>query len=552
MSDTYIDTKNIIQLTKREIGEDIHIIKEAKVDKETNKIIGDDIRIIKDFKRPFWVTKPIYQTYTDKKESEDLNKVQMFTTTDSDMVKNVARRLGTRYIGVKDMRQLKKSPYLYGTEVDARTILKRKYLKQADFKTSPYRVGVFDIETDTLTNTIIIITIATYDRMIVTIHKDLIKKIPNYEQKILEMYDKYIPDTKGLPIKENIKKNLEIRVFDKEIHMIKYVFKQANKMNIDFLTAWNIKYDITKILEKIEEANQSPAAVFHYDKIPWKYRYFNFKPGKDKKKMESGREMGVNPEQQWHIIKSTTNYYFIDAMASHRYVRVGGATVPGGYSLDNILEIEEVAKKLKFESNEKFKGIEWHIHMVKNKPIEYIIYNIWDVMSMLVLDWKTNDLAISVPLLSGVSHFDVFDSGPKKLVDEFFFFYLAHKKVLGVKDPTEENNKILGLTDWIVTLQAHMKLDNGLKAILEDPNMVTSINLLTADADQASGYPSNTRAANVSKDTTHRELVKIGGLDRITFLLNNIDLMYGKTNALNYAQIMFEMPDLYELEKVIN
>lgn len=136
-------------------------------------------------------------------------------------------------------------------------------------------------------------------------------------------------------------------------------------------------------------------------------------------------------------------------MGTHKQVRVGGVTIPGGYSLDNILKFEDVAQKLKFSSNQGFKGIEWHIDMVANKPAEYVIYNIWDVMSMLVLDYKTKDFATSVSLLLEYSHQDIFNSGPRRIVDSITFFYLKQGLVLGVKDMGSVNDKILGLKLWM-------------------------------------------------------------------------------------------------------
>jgi len=541
------EAKVITYLGYNEVGEDIHIVKERV--KTEDGSMKDDIRVIKDFKRPFWITKPVYRTYKDKKESEFKDKVDMFKSTDSKLKFEIPRRLNDPYYSMMtDLRQLKKSPYLYGTDVDARTILKKLYLKKNNDFTTPYRIGVFDIEKDVLTNEIIIISFATYDKLRVGLLKSFASRIPNLENRVRDLYDKAIPET---DFKEDIKKDMKIKVFEKEIDLIKWIFREANYANIDFLTGWNIKYDITEILDLLEEEDVDPADVFHYDKIPLKYKYFKFKPGKTKKVTEAGREIPINPEEQWHVVKSTSNFYFIDAMSAHRYVRVGGKTVPGGYSLDNILRHEDVEQKLKFDTDDSIKGVEWHIYMVKNRPLEYVIYNIWDILSILKLDQKTKDLAVSVPLLSGVSHFDVFNSGPKKLVDALFFFYLENGRVLGVKDPTEENNKILGLDGWTITLIASLVDDFGLKVIKENPSLYTNIYSYVFDADVASAYPNATRAANVSKDTTHRELIKIQGIAKELFRVQNINLMYGKTNALEYMQTMFKLPDLFEIRSAI-
>ena len=93
--------------------------------------------------------------------------------------------------------------------------------------------------------------------------------------------------------------------------------------------------------------------------------------------------------------------------------------------------------------------------------------------------------------------------------------------------------------------------DNGLRKTNAGEWLHTNIRTYVADADAVSSYPSNTRAANVSKDTTHREVVKMLGHSRDTFILQNINLMYGRTNSIQYCREMFDMPTLYILYKNI-
>jgi len=66
---------------------------------------------------------------------------------------------------------------------------------------------------------------------------------------------------------------------------------------------------------------------------------------------------------------------------------------------------------------------------------------------------------------------------------------------------------------------------------------------------QVSGYPSDSIAANVSKDTTIKELASIDGVQLETFRIQNINLMFGKVNAVEYSTTMFNAPQLMELDK---
>ena len=67
-----------------------------------------------------------------------------------------------------------------------------------------------------------------------------------------------------------------------------------------------------------------------------------------------------------------------------------------------------------------------------------------------------------------------------------------------------------------------------------------------------SSYPSNIAAANVSKDTTHKELMGVEGKEKNMFKVENINLMFGPINIIQYCVNMFNMPTLEELEKEID
>ena len=71
------------------------------------------------------------------------------------------------------------------------------------------------------------------------------------------------------------------------------------------------------------------------------------------------------------------------------------------------------------------------------------------------------------------------------------------------------------------------------------------------NASCVSSYPSDTMAANVSKDTTVKELINIDGVDKEVFRLQNINLFFGNVNSVEYATTMYNLPTLVELEEMI-
>jgi len=427
---------------------DTHVIKERL--HYSDGTTRPNLKIIKNFKRPFWVTKEHYRKHKDKKEVEELERVNEHFSTESDLGRNIATRLGSRYNGIYKLRDVIDSPYIYGIDTKSVAIIKKLYMDKYPDCISPYTVATLDIENDTLTNEITIVSLVMEDK----IHTILTQKFLDNSDanvrdpinRIKDLYQKYIPDTE---IKK--KASIEIEIVKDEYELVKNIFKVAHKWQPDFVAIWNIDYDIPMMVEVIKKYGGDPADIFSDPSLPKELRHFEYKQGQKSKLTESGKYTPVNPEEQWHTVNTPATFYLIDAMSSHRYVRVGGKTTPGGYSLDNILaqELGDKLKKLKFGDEDKYKGIEWHQYMTKNMPLEYAVYNMWDCMSMIELDKKTKDLSTVLPMLAGYSHFSIFNSGPKKIVDGMHFYVLERGKVLGVRPSRVEDNKILGLDDWI-------------------------------------------------------------------------------------------------------
>lgn len=64
-----------------------------------------------------------------------------------------------------------------------------------------------------------------------------------------------------------------------------------------------------------------------------------------------------------------------------------------------------------------------------------------------------------------------------------------------------------------------------------------------------SAYPSSIFAANVSKDTTARELLDVEGVHPDVSKLSNINILFGKVNQVTYMSDMCNYPTLETLEK---
>ncbi|EPU3828997.1 3'-5' exonuclease [Campylobacter coli] len=463
--------------------EDFHYIKELIVyDDGTTE---PNIKKIKNFQRPFWITKPHYQIHKDKKETEDVEKLNKFYSTQSDLPKAIAARLGNRYVGVKSMRDVAGSPYLYGTDVATPAIIKDIYIKKYGEDFTPYSLCVLDIETNVDTDELLLVTVCMKDKCFTAINSSMLKGRLEIEKQLNYLYKTHIPKTH---ISESI--TPEYLVCDNEIDLIKAAMSKAHSWSPDFMLVWNIKYDIPFMLKVCEKYNVRPEDIFCDPTLPKNYRFFRWIEGAINKVTASGKHKPLNPEEQWHTVKCTANHYWMDAMSAYWFVRVGGKKVPTGYNLNSILEFELKSnfKKLKFEDDPEIENktdLDWHKFMVAERPLEYVIYNIWDCMSILHLDEKTKDYSFSVPTLSGVSDFSIFNSGPKRIVDALQFFSLERGKVLGVKPPRAEEVEHLGLDFWIAILNNYyVNPKMGWKGIKDNPSVYTNMRRFVFDSDE--------------------------------------------------------------------
>ena len=552
---TGIECKFVMYIPKDDVlnRKDVHYVKEVYHYQDGSSV--RNFKPVVDFKRTFYVTKEYKQNHKQKKESELLANVNVYKSTQSDLVKNVAARLGSRFIGCKHLRDISVSPYIYGIDVTGADEIKYLYSKKyPHLSPTSNLVAAFDIETHPETDEIILISIAI-DGYITTCILEKLIPFSNTKQAevVLEkMFRDLIPD-------EVVAKETKVKyIFCKtEVEVIEQALLQAHNWQPDFLAIWNMDFDISKIIAALERNKEKPEDYFSDPRIKEEYRYFYYKKPSAFKLSASGVNKSPKPQENWPVVKTPASFYIIDAMCAYNYVRSGQKQVPGGYGLDNILKVNlgKNYMKLKFkdEESESYVGIDWHIYMQTKRPLQYIIYNQWDVLSMLALDNTTEDLKTQITLLSGLASYEVFKSGPQKLVTDLHFFGLDNGVVSGVADRInkEDRSEFLGNDNWIVMLPVDRTIGMGMNNIEGAPNIHTTICKAVGDIDQTSGYPSDGQACNVSKDTTVREIISIGDINKKDFKLNNINFMYGKVNHSTYMINMCKFPTFRQLGKKV-
>lgn len=577
--------------TKSQEIPDVHIIKEVL--HLSDGTIKPNIRIVKNFKRPFWITRPAYRNHEQPKEWEELSKLMAYECTQSELRFKLARALG-KTSAYETVKKLSESPYVYGTEISAAAIIKKQYMDRYPDHVTPSSIATFDIETDVVEGTRRILMATTvYDDFVHTVVcADFVRRVPNYIERVKECLKRMLDASqfeiinKALKLKTPDGKDrlislddfvFHIQVIEGQLPLLKACFNELHNRQPDFLAIWNIDYDIQEVLRVIAEHNGDPRDILCDPRIPREFQICNYVQGNKKQVTASGKVKPKNPALQWHTLELSASFYVIDAMCSYRHIRLGSAEEPS-YGLDALLTKHLKRGKLSHPPADKYVHLKWHQVMQSLYPVEYTVYNQYDSLGMKFLDMKTKDLAYRLPGFSGFSEYRDFKSQPKRIADALHFFLLDMGLVIGTAPPSEypddvddaigddeENDmeeeedeedamqrqldkacKTLGLDGWIVTLPAHNQV-LGLQIIKEDPTIRTGIRGFVYDSDAVSAYPSATEVGNVSRSTTVFMISQIMGVEESVFRMQNINLVQGATNALEYTQTMFGAPDLYSM-----
>ncbi len=551
---------------------DYHLAKEILHIKQEDGTIRlePNLRIFPDFKRHFWITKPIHRKHEQKKEWEDADKLQMFTTTESQLLERASRALGMM-TPPRTLRQLARNPYLYGCDIASTSLVKHEMYRQKFPNTfTPTTIAASDVETSMNDETIIMQTISYKDRVYTAVVRSFIQRIgkdDDERKKVLqEALIKYLgqdyelKDKKGELKKDkhgnqmygNIlrdrKIKWEIDIVDDDGVVVWNVLRKAHEWQPDVLTFWNMSFDIKKMNESLDRHKINLANAWSDPFVPAPLRYFEFIEGQPQKVTASKKVTPIPPQARWHKVFTPASFAVLDAMCCYKQVRTGKPE-ERSYGLDAILEKYLNRGKLKFKEADGLAKADWHVFMQKNYPVEYIIYNVFDCIGIEMLDEETRDLSVSVPSGAAMSDFKFFASQPRRVCDKLHYFVQegGRNRIMGTTSDqmvTEMDKYTVSLRNWIVMLPAHLVADNGLSIIDEYPELTSNIRLHVGDLDVSASYPNGEVVFNISKETTKKELISIDGVTDYMRRAQGINLSGGATNAVEVCTGLFKMPGL--------
>ena len=463
-------------------GSDMHVVKE--VAHYSDGTTEPTVKLIEDFKRPFYITKKGARNHEQKKEWEKVDNLIEYRTTQSKIVESVSRAIGEPWFK-GNMRKLCRNPYIYGTDILSTAIIKKMYQQKYNNLFSIYRYATFDTETDVVgqcgnDEEIICATLTMEDKVYTVISKKWLGGVINVDEQVQHAARKYIGDTV-----ERRKLKIEVEMAENDTDIVLKIFKKAHIWKPDIIGIWNMIFDIRKVEQALARAGINPADVFSDPVVPKEFRRYEFKEGPMQTVTSSGVLKSLKFNERWHTLYAPASFYFVDAACVYTKIRTG-AQNEQSYGLDAIAKKHEVDGKLRFKDAEHLVegSLDWHRYMQVYHKIEYVIYNMQDCIIMLDLDEKTKDIEISFAVYSGCSDFEHFKSQPRRSVDRLHWFCLEHGYVIGSTSnemATEHDDMTLDNNDWIITLPAHLVMDNGLKIIAENELLSSNIRTHVGD-----------------------------------------------------------------------
>ncbi len=532
-------------------GDDVHIVR-LKVYYEDGKV-GTRIELWYNWERNVYITSHSYRKYKQKKAREHLSKLEAYPTTQSNLKQTVMRKLNIRsnYISMNEIA--KNTPYLYGTATTSTALIKSEIngkIIDPNFIRKPSSYCAFDIESNVYKGTNDeprIITIATDD------HKaTLLLESTYYSWIDLNLLDNLI--------KEHFPDwDITVKNAGSQSDLSIAGFKQVNDYDKDYCGVWNIGYDLPTIEKALKKDNIDIEEVFHGfdDKLQ---PYYNYWKGNTVKVTSSGKKRSLAPSEIWNTVVSTSRSEWLDAMVMVRIRRMGFGEIPGGYSLDNVLNHFLKRGKLKIANElDGLGGLDWHYQMQKQFPTEYCIYALFDVIGMVLLEEKTSD--ITKWLQSTDTPTNLVNKSSANSDD---VFYRSNEKDgwinchIGVDEDLEEReSKIYNLKNWIAILPSYLMNARKLTGKYFKPLVNTvwnSISSFVSDADLVSAYPSMLICLNAGLETTVFEWmrkqpnIKLSEMARRKAIMNRPTGLAGQQGI---ATGILNLPNYNEIDKIV-
>jgi hypothetical protein len=417
--------------------------------KYENGDIESNIAIFNNPKRCFYLTQQKYRRYKYKPEYELISRLDKYCFPDHECNARLAQALELRR-GYLPNSDLFKSPYVFGADISIEALIKMRYFDTyPDVNIIPI-TGFLDIETSIDTGEVILISYICGNRVFTSVMRSFLYKevdgtrvavgkeelIQHISSKLSEYTDKYTL-------------TYDLEIFDTEVQLIAWIFKCIHEVKADFIGIWNMNFDIPQILEAINRAKCSAANIFSDPSIPKEMRYLNY--------YEDSRPV-AHFTLKWHWLYSTCGSQFIDSMGLYSQCRKTNG-FRARYDLDSVLNDEVGMGKLKLADGQS------HVIMQRHHFMDYVAYNIVDVLGLNILEKKNNDI-LSMVILSGPTPVSKFSAMTVRATNSMYWDLISKGMVLASSSSNDDFikfDKLFGTSCGGTVLPPERVVDVGVK-----------------------------------------------------------------------------------------
>ena len=174
-----------------------------------------------------------------------------------------------------------------------------------------------------------------------------------------------------------------------------------------------MNYDIPYIINRLKVHNENITKIFAHPDVPDKYKYVRY--SEDKSRVD-------HFTLKWHWLHCTGYSQFIDSMGLYSQCRKT-SKFRTSYKLDDVLKDDIDTGKLYLDNEES------HFIMQTKRFKDYILYNMFDVIGLQLLEWKNNDITQMI-IYSGVTPVSKFVYRTIYLTNKFYFQLLKKGLVI--------------------------------------------------------------------------------------------------------------------------
>ena len=477
-------------------------------------------------------------------------------------------------------QQMLKYPYVYGADYDIRAYYRYMWLKTMDNdRQKPITKGFLDIEVDSYESTgfadpsinpidlVTLIDGSTMTSYTFALHgvdykpkfyakmdeeteikeedrKRLYESRTLQQQDFVDHVDDIEKEVHDLFDEDYGKLEYKWYFYNDERQMLIHLFQLIHKLKLDFISVWNINFDVPYMMERMTHLGLDYKEVMCHPDFPHKTCYFK----KDTRNFE------VKNKSDFFFCSSYT--VWLDQMKNYAAIRKGREELRS-FSLNYIAKKVLNDEKLDYADVGNIKTLSYKDYK------KYFIYNIKDVLLQLGIENRTNDVdyVYTVSYLNATPYESIFKQTVKLRNTQYIRFlemgYVPGENIntgsYEKSEDEEDEGQETGFEGALVG-DPRLVLNVGKKRFGKRTNNIFDCSI---DMDMSSFYPSSIIAMNIDASTLLFKVILdpnqfdvCGGKLRFRGITDYSPI--GANTAFDYHDLSKEVFDNMQTGNVVN